>query len=124
MLYFILYSRKLQKKYVKRLQFLSTKNYKKDDANILAELKNDNETAYTHAKMLCKIADTHIFEKVKQDYFSSGEEMLPCMLEGLKNAKKFIYLEYFIIEEGKFWNSMLEILKQKVTEWGRSKGCF
>ena len=124
MLYFILYSRKLQKKYVKRLQFLSTKNYKKDDTNILNELKNDNETAYTHAKALCKIADTHIFENVKQDYFSSGEDIFPCMIEDLKNAKKFIFLEYYIIEEGKYWNTVLEILKQKISEGVEIKVVF
>ena len=29
------------------------------------------------------------------------------------SAKKFIYMEYFIIEEGVFWESILEILKEK-----------
>ena len=31
-------------------------------------------------------------------------------------AKKFIFLEYFIIEEGKFWDSILEVLKRKAKE--------
>ena len=35
------------------------------------------------------------------------------MLEDLKKANKFIFLEYFIIEEGKFWDSILEVLKEK-----------
>lgn len=38
------------------------------------------------------------------------------MLIALKNATKFIFLEYFIIEHGKMWDSILEILKQKVLE--------
>ena len=38
------------------------------------------------------------------------------MLEDLKKAKHFIFLEYFIIHEGKMWNSILEILEQKVKE--------
>ena len=38
------------------------------------------------------------------------------MLEDLRTAEKFIYMEYFIIEEGKFWNSILDILKQKAAE--------
>ena len=39
--------------------------------------------------------------------------MWKCLLEDLKKAEKFIYMEYFIIEEGLFWNSILDILKEK-----------
>ena len=35
------------------------------------------------------------------------------MLEDLQKAEHFIFMEYFIIEEGKFWDSILEILKAK-----------
>ena len=35
------------------------------------------------------------------------------LIEDLETAEKFIYMEYFIIEEGKFWNSILEILRRK-----------
>ena len=41
-----------------------------------------------------------------------GDKILP----NLKEAKSFIFLEYFIIEEGEVWNSVLEIIKQKVGE--------
>ena len=43
-----------------------------------------------------------------QRYFPLGEEMWQSMLIDLKNAKNFIYIEYFIIEEGVFWNSILK----------------
>ncbi len=49
-------------------------------------------------------------------YFPSGEAMWPHLLEDLKRAEKYIFLEYFIIEEGEFWNSVLEILEEKVKE--------
>ena len=39
--------------------------------------------------------------------------MYPELLADLEKAEKFIYMEYFIIEEGKFWNSILDILKRK-----------
>ena len=38
------------------------------------------------------------------------------MKEELRKAEKFIFLEYFIVEEGKMWNEILEILEQKVKE--------
>ena len=37
-------------------------------------------------------------------------------MEELKKAKKFIFLEYFIIQEGKMWNPILDILTQKVKD--------
>ena len=47
------------------------------------------------------------------DYFSLGDYALDTILDELKKAEKFIFLEYFIIHEGKMWNSMLEILEEK-----------
>lgn len=49
-------------------------------------------------------------------YFPSGEECFESMLEDLKKAERYIFLEYFIIEEGIMWNSILKILEEKVKE--------
>lgn len=38
------------------------------------------------------------------------------MLKDLQKAERFIFMEYFIIEEGVFWNSILEILKEKAAQ--------
>lgn len=116
MLYFMFYSRKLQKKFIKRLDELKSHTYKKDDSALLECLRNENPTAASQAKMLCNIADTHISTNTKQEYFPLGEEMHKRMLIDLEAAEKFIYMEYFIIEEGKFWNSILDILKAKAAK--------
>lgn len=49
-------------------------------------------------------------------YFTLGEEKYEDLLAELKKAEKFIFLEYFIVERGRMWNSILDILKQKVKE--------
>ncbi len=116
MLYFIFSSRMLKKKYVKRLNDLKNRSYKKDDSEAFITLKKENQAAYSQAAMLCKISDAHLFTDTKQTYFSLGEEMWQSMLVDLKLAKKFIYMEYFIIEEGIFWNSILEILEEKAKQ--------
>ena len=46
-------------------------------------------------------------------YFPSGEEYFSRLCEELRKAEKFIFLEYFIIKPGKFWDSVLEILVEK-----------
>lgn len=116
MLYFMFYSRTLQKKFIKRLSDLKRHSYKQKDSALFDELRKENPVAAAQAKMLCDIAETHLFTNTKQEYFPLGEDMHCRMLEDLQTAEKFIYMEYFIIEEGKFWNSILDILKQKAAD--------
>ena len=47
------------------------------------------------------------------EYFPSGERYAARMFEELKKAKRYIFLETFIIAEGQFWESLLVILKER-----------
>ncbi|MBQ7924159.1 MAG: cardiolipin synthase [Clostridia bacterium] len=116
MLYFIFYSRKLQKKYVRRLQKLYEEKYPERSETLFSSLQQENLTAYNQAKLLCSLSDAHLFTDTKQTYFPLGEEMWQSMLIDLQNAEKFVYMEYFIIEDGVFWNSVLDILKEKAQQ--------
>lgn len=49
-------------------------------------------------------------------YFELGEKAFPFMLEQLEKAESFIFMEYFIVEPGLFWDSVLEVLKRKAKE--------
>ena len=113
MLYFIFYSRKLQKRFIRRLNAMKERGYKKDDGALFERMREEDPTAFSQAKMLCRISDAHLFTDTKQTYFPLGENMHAAMLEDLARAEKFIYLEYYIIEGGRFWNSILDILKKK-----------
>ena len=46
-------------------------------------------------------------------YYKCGEEFFPAFIEGLKQAKEFIFIEFFIIADGKEWTAVQEILKEK-----------
>ena len=103
MLYFMFYSRKLKRKYTDRLIDLNNKTCTMDDSKNFNALKNENPIAHNQAKILCNLSMSHLFTNTRQEYFPSGESMHKRMLEDLKNAEKFIYMEYFIIEEGVMW---------------------
>ena len=49
-------------------------------------------------------------------YLSSGEVSLEAMLEDLRAAKDFIFLEFFIIDEGYMWGRVLKVLEDKARE--------
>lgn len=112
MLYIMFGSRKLKKKFVRRLEALRNA-YPQDDCAALDGLDAAAPNACAQAKMLKSIADCHVFTGTVQQYFPLGEDMLPRLLDDLRRAEKFIFMEYFIIEEGGFWNAIVEILKEK-----------
>ena len=54
-----------------------------------------------------------ITEHNKVTYYPSGEEKWQAVLQELEKAEKFIFMEYFIIDEGDMWGSILYILVKK-----------
>lgn len=116
MIYFMFYDRKLSKKQQNRIKEIQNKQINIDESNILEQLKIENKNAYLGANLLCKIANTNLYQNTNMKYFDMGEKLFESMINDLKKAEKFIFLEYFIIEEGKMWNSILDILKEKVKE--------
>lgn len=56
------------------------------------------------------------YRNTEVKYFPLGEYKFKYLLHELKKAEKFIFMEYFIVEEGIMWDSILDILKEKVKE--------
>ena len=50
------------------------------------------------------------------EYYPLGDDLFPVMLAELEKAKRFIFVEYFIIENGLMWDSMVEILARKAAQ--------
>ncbi len=50
------------------------------------------------------------------EYYPLGDDMFPRMLEELEKAERFIFVEYLIIENGLFWDSLTEIMARKASE--------
>ncbi len=57
-----------------------------------------------------------VYNGTSVDYYPLGEDFLDALIKDLEKAQQYIFLEYFIIERGKCWNSILEILQAKVAE--------
>ncbi len=49
-------------------------------------------------------------------YFSTGEKLFSDIIKELTDATDFIFMEYFIIEEGKLMEKIIDILKRKASE--------
>lgn len=55
-----------------------------------------------------------VYKNNQVTYYPLGDEGFPAIVEELKKAEKFIFIEYFIINHGEVWDTILEILKKKV----------
>lgn len=56
------------------------------------------------------------FTDTETKYFSSCESCFPQILSDIESAKKFIFLEFFVIEESTMWFEILKRLSQKANE--------
>ena len=88
----------------------------KQDYNVLNNLEKENPHAKNQAQYILNYANCPIYDNTYNEYLSPGEKKFERLISELKKAKYFIFLEYFIIEEGIMWNYILEILEQKVKE--------
>ena len=86
----------------------------KTDPQIEEELKLTDGSTASQIYYLEHQSGFPAYKDSKVDYYPSGEECFRIMVEELKKAQKYIYLEYFIIEEGIMWNTILDILEEKV----------
>ena len=114
-LIYLLYANKKPSRYLrkrfKKAGELVTQNLKQDESVLESMPSRDA----TRARYLTQMGYP-VCGSTEAKYFASGEEMFPIMLKELSKAEHFIFLEYFIIEEGRFWNSILEILAKKAAE--------
>jgi cardiolipin synthase len=113
LLYLIIGHNKKRSKLLKQIT-KSEKNivkYLVQNKRIREEIKDNSRMRY--------IVDYLGFPVTKNNdikYYPLGELAFEDMLKELKKAKKFIFFEYFIVNYGKMWNSILEILKEKAAQ--------
>jgi len=56
------------------------------------------------------------FTDTDVEYLSPGEAFFESLLKDLKSAKRYIFMEYFIVGEGVMWQAILDVLEQKAKE--------
>ena len=110
--------RRLSRSELKQLKNMDQMKFREDNSyELRLELKNTDKSAYGIIKSLLSMDhNADVYDGTESQFFPLGEEMFQKMLEDLRKAEKFIFLEYYIVEEGLMWNSILDILREKVTQ--------
>ena len=99
-----------------RAKTAEARRYYKQDPDVAKELEQEAPIAQNQYHYLSETSGFPFYRNRTATYYPLGDLGHPVMLEEMKKAKKFIFMEYFIIEEGKMWDPMAEILKAKAAE--------
>ncbi len=116
MLYAMFSSSKLRKDEQKRLaKATSDQNlFFAREANSLLFLAQQDSHAASQSHYITQATGFPLYREEELTYFESGEAFFKCIIEELEKAERYIYLEYFIIQPGLFWQSILDVLKRKI----------
>lgn len=89
----------------------------------MADVSSDNLTVDEDDPMLArqqsyitKVSGFPALDGTEAKFYAVGEDWFDDMMEEISHAKRFILMEFFIIDEGEVWDSVLAILKRKVDE--------
>lgn len=118
LLYLMIGERRLSKKEIQQLEKMDSMKFREDNSyDLRVELKQENKSAFGIVKSLLSMDhNADVYDGTASQYFPLGEEMFEAMLDDLRSAKKFIFLEFYIIDPGLMWNRVLEILVDKVQQ--------
>ena len=118
LLYLMFGERRLSKKEIQQLEKMDSMKFREDNSyDLRVELKQENKSAFGIVKSLLSMDhNADVYDGTASQYFPLGEDMFEAMLDDLRSAKKFIFLEFYIIDPGLMWNRILEILVDKVQQ--------
>lgn len=111
-----LYTRKTFKTKMKEISEKEKIAIKETIALIDVPAELEDADAKVQSKYLNDFGILPLFKNSSSKYLPIGEDNFEEIKKELRKAKKYIFMEYFIVEEGKMWNEILEILEQKVKE--------
>ena len=83
------------------------------EPQVMQQLQAQSPGAAGMARYVRRSGCFPVYEGTAVWYFPMGEDFYRQLLQELEKAETFIFMEYFIVDEGIMWDSILEILKRK-----------
>ncbi len=83
------------------------------DAGILERLEKEDRSAANQFRYLWGSAGYPVYGNTKTRYFAEGTDAFAAMKQDLERAEKYIFMEYFIVEDRSSFRELQEILIRK-----------
>ncbi len=94
----------------------STAHYYPECDELIYRMITMNSFIGKEAQYIKNASSMSVYQKTSTQYYPCGEDFFEALLRELKKAKKFIFMEYFIVNGGKMWDSILEIMAEKASQ--------
>ncbi len=95
---------------------IETEPYMQEDRRVVHALSANKPANANLAYYMSHQIGFPIYRNTKVTYFPLGEDKFEALVEKLEQAEHFIFMEYFIVEKGYMWDTILEILERKAAE--------
>jgi cardiolipin synthase len=118
LLYLFFGGKKIRRKLKRQIEltYNETMDFLKQENRIIDEINEIDKLLANQARYINDLSTYPIYINTYTEYLSPGEKFYEKLMCELKVAKHYIFIECFIIQEGKMWNGILDILLQKVKE--------
>ncbi len=88
-------------------------HYRADDGELIREM-DDKGVDTSLIKYLSRAGGSRVFNNTAVTYYALGDDMFPDITAELEKAEKFIFMEFFIINQKSYmWQTIEEILIRK-----------
>ena len=84
-----------------------------EDGTALEALEAVNPMAARQARYIAATSCSPVYLHTSTELLTPGETFWESLLKELRRAERYIFLEYFIIKEGRMWDSVLSVLKER-----------
>ena len=95
---------------------IETDPYMMQDMDVVDALRASKPANANLAYYLAHHMGFPTYPNTEVTYFPLGEDKFEALVPELKKARKYIFMEYFIVEKGYMWDTILKILVQKARE--------
>ena len=102
----------MQQHFEQRIE--ESREYLRDRPQTRQKLEALDPSASNQSRYISDVSRFPVHENTTAEYFQVGDDMFPVLVRELKQAKKYIFIEYFIINDGVMWQTILNILERKL----------
>ena len=113
--YFLFGRSEMTKKHRERIAQLQAfvEPMRQQEQVVAMALEQREQTAYKQMQLSLNTGNYPVYMEKESKYYKVGDEMFVDMLEDIKHARNFIFLEYFIMKQGKMFDTLMDALEER-----------
>ncbi len=97
-------------------QMAASRPYMEEDDTVRQGIIGQDVSMSAQSVYIRDTSGYPLHSRTSAEYFQVGDDMFPVLVKELSRAKHYIFIEYFIINDGVMWQTILRILEKKASQ--------